>query len=109
MLLNRKCILIHPKLVSSLGTRLQRILGSDSEKTGKRAGKEMSLVVGTQGKFSKGNRKLIAYSSMSPIFGGQTQFAPISQYFPHPNLEAFDPNTDSGYGSHWGIGILAFH
>lgn len=32
----------------------------------------MSLVVATQGRFSTGNRKLIAYSTMSPIFGGQT-------------------------------------
>lgn len=32
----------------------------------------MSLVVATQGKFSKGNRKFIAYSPMSPIFGEQT-------------------------------------
>lgn len=32
----------------------------------------MSLVVARQGRFSKGNRKLIAYSPTSPIFGGQT-------------------------------------
>lgn len=32
----------------------------------------MSLVVATQGKFSKGNRKFIAYSPMSPIFGELT-------------------------------------
>lgn len=35
VLLHRKRILIHPRPVSGLGTRLQSILGSGSEKTGK--------------------------------------------------------------------------
>lgn len=30
------------------------------------------MVVATPGKFSKGNRKFLAYSPMSPIFGEQT-------------------------------------